>query len=499
MKHRFSAIAASLSLATLSSGEALMPGVEGPNGKQQALIDRGYGMFIHFGVNTFNEVEWSDGMLPVSSYHPTRLDCDQWVRTAKEAGFRYVVLITKHHDGFCLWNSGVTDYDVASSPEKTDVVGEVAKACARHGVKLGLYYSLWDRHEPCYEQHAEYVAFMKSQLTELLTNYGPVCELWLDGGWMKKKDLWDIPGLYELANRLQPDCVMSTNFSIEEPGKPESNLPPEAQQKGDKVRFWPTDFRLLDPLTVRWDDPKVFTRPDGKPVWLPYEHTVCLSDYWNWFQKREDRPARKLDELEELFYWCTAHQNVLVINIPPDQTGRIREHERLRILELADRLGIRGGDKPLPAGPVNQAWHAKAEATSSWSAEYSADKAFDHSLGSRWAARDDDKQASITFSSADGSPFDFDRIAIHEARDTAAKLDNFSSEKISRIRQFAIDAYQNGGWNVIHIGTSIDAASVLNFPDRLQADKLRLRILKAEKGPSIHHISVSRRDTIRPR
>lgn len=100
-----------------------------PNETQKAMLKRGYGMFIHFGVNTFSGDEWSDGTVPVSAYNPTRLDCDQWVRVARDAGFRYVLLITKHHDGFCLWDSKYTDYDVASSPVKTDVVGEVSKAC----------------------------------------------------------------------------------------------------------------------------------------------------------------------------------------------------------------------------------------------------------------------------------------------------------------------------------------------------------------------------------
>lgn len=103
---------------------------------QVAQRNRGYGAFITFGINTFNETEWSDGRLPVESYNPTGLDCDQWVRVVKEAGFRYVLLTTKHHDGFCLWDSAYTEYDVASSPVKTDVVAEVAKACRKYGVEL---------------------------------------------------------------------------------------------------------------------------------------------------------------------------------------------------------------------------------------------------------------------------------------------------------------------------------------------------------------------------
>ena len=99
--------------------------IKGMTRIQKSQIERGYGMFIHFGINTFNEIEWSKGKLPVSSYNPTNLDCDQWIKVAKEAGFRYVILVTKHLDGFCLWDSKYTDYDVASSPVKTDVIAEV--------------------------------------------------------------------------------------------------------------------------------------------------------------------------------------------------------------------------------------------------------------------------------------------------------------------------------------------------------------------------------------
>lgn len=113
-----------------------------PSKSQQLLIDRGYGMFIHFGVNTFADVEWSDGTIPAGKYNPTKLNCDQWVQVARDAGFRYVLLTTKHHDGFCLWNSKYTDYDVASSPVKTDVVAEVSKACKKYGLKFAVYYSL---------------------------------------------------------------------------------------------------------------------------------------------------------------------------------------------------------------------------------------------------------------------------------------------------------------------------------------------------------------------
>ena len=130
-------------------GQAITP-VEEPNQTQRELIERGYGMFVHFGVNTFSGDEWSDGTVPVDKYNPTRLDCDQWVRVARDAGFRYVLLVTKHHDGFCLWDSQYTDYDVASSSVKTDVVKAVSDACRKYGLPVGVYSSLWGQTEPSF-------------------------------------------------------------------------------------------------------------------------------------------------------------------------------------------------------------------------------------------------------------------------------------------------------------------------------------------------------------
>ncbi len=264
-----------------------------PGALQREFIGRGYGMFIHFGINTFNETEWSYGKLPVESYNPTALDCDQWIRVAKEAGFRHVVLTTKHVDGFCLWDSALTDYDVGASPVKTDIVAEVAKACQKYGVKLGLYYSLWDTHEPTQANDMpRYVAYMKGQLTELLTRYGPVCELWFDAPWATPRDSdWCYPELRELIHQLQPGCAVTVNHTVLHAKKPRHPSLPVDFAHGSKLRFWPVDFRAKDPDLVRSNDPKIYTAPDESQVYLPFEHTVCISDLANWFQKKNVRPA----------------------------------------------------------------------------------------------------------------------------------------------------------------------------------------------------------------
>lgn len=484
-------------VSTLFATCALADPVAPPNAGQREFIQRGYGMFIHFGVNTFNQKEWSDGKLPAASFNPTNLDCDQWVRVAKDAGFRHVILITKHHDGFCLWDSKYTDYDVASAPVKTDIVAEVAKACKKHGVKLGLYYSLWDRHEPSHgdKDPAKYVTFMKNQLTELLSNYGPVCELWFDGGWAKPDAAWDIPGVYSHIKKLQPDCQVTVNHTIAIPGKPGSIRQPNDYVKGDPIRFWPVDFRSKDPNIVRSDDPKEYTGPDGKLHYLPFEHTICISDRWNWFQKKDEVPARTPDELEEMYYWCTANNNALIVNIPPDTTGRLRENEVRAILTTADQLGIRGGKSPLPATPVNQAADAVAESASVWGPGNEAGKAVDTSLDSRWAAKDN--QAAITLTPA--KPFSFNRIAIHEYADFKELGDGFSRVRNYRVKAFTIDAFANGEWKTIHTGTGIGAAGIIRFKSQQKAEKLRISVSDSSAPPSFHHISVSDTKTIRPR
>lgn len=482
-----------MALLSCLAGVVLMTGAsspaDGPNGGQKALIRRGYGMFIHFGINTFNQIEWSDGKLPASSYNPTALDCDQWIKTAKEAGFRHVVLTTKHHDGFCLWDSAETDYDVASSPVKTDVVAEVAKACKKYGVKLGMYYSLWDRHEPKHEEADPeiYVEFMKKQLTELLTNYGEVCEMWFDGAWAKPDAHWRIPEIYAHIKRLQPNCQVTVNHTISIPGRPTGIREPEDMVNGDRARFWPVDFRAKDPNLVKADDPKYYTGPNGTLHYLPFEHTICISDRWNWFQKRDVTPARSPDELEELFYWCTANDNVLLVNLPPDQTGRIRENERAAILNVADRLGIRGGGA-LPRGYVDQARGARAEADSVWDSNYSADKAVDGSLErSRWAAREN--VASITLTPA--KPFRFDRVVLHEFAEMRDLGDGFSQERSFRVQGFSLDAFEKGSWRTVFTGEGIGAAKVVRL-ERLQtAERLRVRITKASGPPSLYRIGVS--------
>jgi alpha-L-fucosidase len=338
---RKASIAAAFSLMMLLSesgakGEAVDDGIirpsSEPNAVQRQMIARRYGMFIHFGINTFHDQEWTDGSLPASSYAPTGLDTDQWVRTAKDAGMKYVIFTSKHHDGFCLWDSPLTTYDVGSTSATMDVVGALSKSCAAQGIGFGIYYSLWDRHEKSYPDDTAYVEFMKGQLRELLTNYGPVCELWLDGGWEKKAGQWNIPALYALAKSLQPSCAVSTNWTIGLPDNPEAHLIlPKDQKEGYPFRYFPSDFRLGDPHLPVNPDPKLFSH-EGKKYYLPFESTVCLND--RWFYNTTDKGLKSVEDLAKLYETATSQDNILILNSPPDRSGKMQQRniDRLKAL-----------------------------------------------------------------------------------------------------------------------------------------------------------------------
>lgn len=192
-----------------------------PTTAQLKQIERQYGMFIHFGVNTFHDMEWTDGSKPAMSYNPISVDADQWVKTAKDAGMKYVILIAKHHEGFCLWDSKYTDYDVANSGNTTNVIEEVAKACNKYDIGLGLYYSLWDRSVNAdvkdSSQDSIYNEYMIKQLDELLDitqKYTNVVEFWFDGGWTKENNRWPIYDIYQTIKFREPDCQVGINWSI---------------------------------------------------------------------------------------------------------------------------------------------------------------------------------------------------------------------------------------------------------------------------------------------
>lgn len=306
-------------------------------------------MFLHFGVNTFGNVEWSDGGIQALSYQPTAIDADQWVRTAYEAGMNFVVMITKHHDGFCLWHTKETEYSVEYSGNKTDVVAEVAKACRKYGLKLGLYYSLWDRSYPGYTQDFDnsYIPYMLRQLTELMDGrYGEIVELWLDGAWDKARSQWRLDLIYDTVKRLQPNCQIGVNHTVGVDDSaisfPGERFQPKNYQKFDPLRMFPSDFRLWDPHVCRADDPKLYTF-GGQIYYLPFEMTICSREGFSWFYSNiyEQKPLLDVEKVADDCRTAFEADNIVVINMPPNTQGQLVDTDVEHLLQIADKLGIR--------------------------------------------------------------------------------------------------------------------------------------------------------------
>lgn len=314
-----------------------------PNKAQKKQIARKYGMFIHFSINTFHDTEWSDGTKPAVSYCPTQVDAEQWVRTAKDAGMKYVILITKHHDGFCLWDSKYTEYDVASSGNKTDVVEAVAKACKKYDIGLGLYYSLWDGNKNSDVKNqsldAEFNEFMINQIKELLKitkKYTHIVEFWFDGGWVKPNYRWPLMDIYQTIKSKEPECQIGINWSIGLPENVDKHIVlPKDQKEGYPIRYFPSDFRLGDLYLPTDNDPKLFTH-SGKVYYMPWESTICISS--RWFYNTKDKKFKAIDELEKLYRQCTKNDNILILNCPPDRNGKLRERDIEILKELKERI-----------------------------------------------------------------------------------------------------------------------------------------------------------------
>lgn len=288
-----------------------------------------YGMFCHFGLNTFNGKEWSDGTLSPETFDPARLDALQWVEVAQAAGMNYLIVTAKHHDGFCLWPSDTTDYSVKSSPYKDgkgDVVGEVAEACRNAGMKFGLYLSPWDRHEPSYPDAEAYDVFYQQQLTELCTRYGPLFEVWFDGaGSVGRTYDWD--SIMAVVNEHQPEAMV---FNM---GRPTIRW----VGNEDGLAADPNGYVVGElPGTGTYTDAQLA----AEPRYIPPECDVSIRRGWFW-HPQELGTIKTLEHLLGIYYRSVGLGANLLLNVPPNRDGLIDKADVTRLLELRQNLDTR--------------------------------------------------------------------------------------------------------------------------------------------------------------
>ena len=332
--------------------------------KMQWWRDAKLGLFIHWGpyclyggvYNGFQQrrggAEWIMNRCKIpyreyrakaSTFNPVNFNAEKIVCMAKDAGMKYVILVAKHHEGFCLWDSNYTEYDVANSGNKTNVIEEVAKACKKYDIGLGLYYSLWDRKvnadvkdKTLDAAYNEYMIKQLNELIDIVQPYTHIVEFWFDGGWEKEHERWPAREIYQTIKSREPECQIGINWTIGLPENPDAHpVLPENQKEGYPIRYFPSDFRLGDPYLPADNDPKLFSH-DGKLYYMPWESTICISE--RWFYNTTDKKYKTVEELAGLYHQCTKNDNILILNCPPNREGKIRDADVTLLKELRKKI-----------------------------------------------------------------------------------------------------------------------------------------------------------------
>lgn len=442
-----------------------------PTERQLAWHALEYYGFIHYTVNAFTDKEWGYGDEDPAIFNPSDPDVRQWARVAKEAGMKGLILTAKHHDGFCLWPSRYTEHSIKNSPYKNgqgDIVRELSDACREEGILFGVYLSPWDRNHPEYARPA-YVEYYRNQLEELLTQYGPLFEVWFDGanggdGWYggarEKRTIppdyyqWD--KVYAMVRELQPNAVMFGGPDIRWVGN-------ESGFAGDPCWHTFDDRPAEDQLKALQHG-----YPDGTK-WLPAEVDVSIRPGW-FYHEKEDRAVKSPARLMKIYYESVGRGASLLLNLPPDRRGRI--HER----DVESLMAFREIREKIFA--ENLARNAKVAASNvrGNDSRFGVLNLTDGRPETYWAVDDGIREASVELDF--GKPVVFDHVVVQEYIALG-----------QRIRRFTVEAEtRKGKWQTVGEGTSIGWKRILKT-EPSKARRIRVSFV-ADACPVVSEIAV---------
>lgn len=393
-------------------------------------------MFIHFGVNTFTDREWGDGSEDPAIFNPGALDARQWARAAREAGFKAMVLTAKHHDGFCLWPTRTTTHSVASSPWRGgegDLVREFVDACRAEGVRPGVYLSPWDRNHPTYGDSERYNDVYCDQLTELLTNYGAMAEVWFDGangeGPNGRRQVYDWPRFWGLVKQLQPESVIF------------SDAGPDVRWGGNEEGLaGDPNWSTVNPARVPYPgisgegiiEALQHGDPDGT-AWRPAESDTSIRPGW-FYHSAEDTRVKSVDRLVELYFLSVGRNSKLLLNVPPTRDGLLHPTDVAHLAGMHRQLRTIF-EEDLAAGRPTS-WRETGEASAECTVELGRTVPV--------SAVRLEEQIELGQSVAGYSVQGFDgggwRQLSHGTTIGYAKLDRFEPTPISRVRLLVKDA-----------------------------------------------------------
>ena len=412
-----------------------------PSPQQVDWQDLEIGAIFHFGTNTFLDREWGDGTADPSVFNPPDVDADEWIRAAKAAGAKYVVLVAKHHDGFCLWPSELTDYGVKSSPwkgGKGDLVAEVAEAAHRNGLKFGIYLSPWDRHDPRYNHAPEYDKYYFGQLDELASRYGELEEFWMDGAG-SGGHVYDFDKIIERLRMWQPNTLVFADVAL--------------------YRY--ADLRWVgneegQVLYENWD---VVDR-SGYLRWRPAEADTPLRKlHWFW-HPNDEASLKSVTELLGDYEQSVGRGAQLMLGIAPDRNGRVPEVDVRRLEEFGDAVGKRYAHNLVKEKGASLA----------------ASEALDGDPGTFWAAPEGSRRAVVEVHFKE--PVTFDRAVTMEWL-----VDG------QRVRKYAVEVFEDGKWKPVARGQAIGHKKIDVFPP-VRARQVRLDLLETTGAARIREFQL---------
>ncbi len=417
-----------------------------PSAQQLAWQELEYGMFCHFGINTFHNEEWTDGSKSPATFLPTDFDARQWVEVARRAGMKYLVVTAKHHDGFALYPTTHSDYSVASSPWRDgrgDVLREVADACHEMGLMFGFYLSPWDRHEPKYDDPPAHDQHFKNMLREVITAYGPVGEVWFDGAGTKGHT-YDWDGYYALVRELAPEALLAIC--------------------GPDIR-WVGNEDGVAPETL-WN----VQERNGERVWWPAECDVPIRKGQWFFHTGSEDKLRSLDELLDIYYRSVGHGAVLLLNVSPDRRGLLPEADVARLMELRAAL-----DETFARNLAQDA-AAHASDTRGGETRFGPANAVDGDPATYWAAGDGETEGWIEVDL--GAPRTFDRLVAEEYVSLGQRVEEH--RWLARI---------DDEWQELARGATVGRKRIHRIPT-VTAQRVRLHIQNARACPAIRALGV---------
>ena len=458
---------------SVSAPEAILPV---PQEKQVNWQKMETYAFVHFGLNTFNDREWGYGDSDPKTFNPARLDCEQWVQTFVNSGMKGVILTAKHHDGFCLWPTQLTEYCIRNTPYKDgkgDIVRELSDACKKYGIKFAVYLSPWDRHQANYGT-PEYVDYFYKQLHELLTNYGDVFEIWFDGanggdGWyggakdartIDRKTYYDYPRAYKMIDELQPQAVI---FSDGGPG---------CRWVGNENGFaGATNWSFLRAGEVYPGYPKYrelqYGHADGNQ-WVAAECDVSIRPGW-FYHPEEDDKVKTVDQLTDLYYRSVGHNATLLLNFPVDRNGLIHPTDSLNAVSFHQRVQKELADNLLSS--------AKVSASDERGGQFKVRGVTDGKYDTYWATNDGVTTADLTFTFS--QPTKMNRVMIQEYIPLG-----------QRVKSFVVEYKKGDQWLSVKCNeetTTVGSKRLLLF-EMNETEELRIRFTDARACLCINEV-----------